>query len=148
MILDELKEGIVTRSASETEALGERLAKFLKSGTVALLGDLGAGKTTFAKGLARGLGVKESVKSPSFNVCLTYRGELANFAHVDAYRLKSPEDFDALLLDEILPEPRLVCVEWPQIVAPALDCDALWIEILSRAENPDTRVFRALSCKC
>ena len=147
MILDELKEGIVTRSASETEALGERLAKFLKSGTVALLGDLGAGKTTFAKGLARGLGVKDSVKSPSFSVCLTYKGEIANFAHVDAYRLKSPEDFDALLLDEILPEPRLVCVEWPQIVAQALDGDALWIEIESPSDKPEVRVFKSVSFK-
>ena len=147
MLLDELKLGIETRSAAETEALGERLAKHLKTGTIALVGDLGAGKTTFAKGLAKGLGVSEPVKSPSYNVCLTYRGGLSNFAHVDAYRLKSPADFDALLLDEILPEPRLVCVEWPQIVAEALDRDAVWIEISSRAESPNIRLFRLLTCK-
>lgn len=147
MLLEDLKLGIETRSAAETEALGQELAKFLKSGTIALVGDLGAGKTTFAKGLAKGLGVKESVKSPSYNVCLTYKGSLANFAHIDAYRLKSPSDFDELLLEEILPEPRLICVEWPQIVAEALDTDALWIEIFSGQDNPQTRLFKLMSSK-
>lgn len=145
MLLDELKNGVETSSVSETESLGVCLAQLLKEGTIALVGDLGAGKTSFAKGLAKGLGVKETVKSPSYNVCMTYQGEVSNFVHIDAYRLKSAADFDSLLIDEIVPSPRLICVEWPQIVAEALDEDTLWIEILCDAKISDRRIFKSIS---
>lgn len=135
MAIDELKKGVVCKSAEETMALASRLAREMREGTVALTGNLGAGKTTFAKGLAAGLGVKETVKSPSYNVCLTYSGEIASFAHVDAYRLSGPEAFDALLLDEILPGPKLVCVEWADIVGDALPPDTLWINISGMDER-------------
>mgnify|MGYP000774672241 CR=1 FL=1 len=143
-MFDELSKGVLCRGPEETAALAARLASSVREGTVALVGDLGAGKTTFAKGLARGLGVSAPVKSPSYSICMTYSGALSNFVHVDAYRLKSPEDYDSLLIDEIVPDPKLVCVEWPQIVAQALPHDALWIEILPSGEDSGSRLIRLL----
>ncbi|MBO7520662.1 MAG: tRNA (adenosine(37)-N6)-threonylcarbamoyltransferase complex ATPase subunit type 1 TsaE [Opitutales bacterium] len=145
-MLDKLKEGILCKSAAETAALAEALARENPQATIALAGTLGAGKTTFAKGLAKGLGISSSVKSPSYNVRLTYSENGANFVHVDAYRLKSPADYDALLIDEIAPDPKMVCVEWPQVVAEALPGDALWLEIDSPCprENPDWRIVKLM----
>lgn len=128
-ILEQLKSGVVCKNAEETMRFACMLAGAMSEGVIALSGDLGAGKTTFAKGLALGLGVKETVKSPSYNVCLTYQGEKSNFAHIDAYRLKGADAYDALLLDEILADPKLICVEWAEIVKDALPDDTLWIRI-------------------
>lgn len=146
-MLEKLKDGVLCKGAAETAALAESLARAYPQATIALVGALGAGKTTFAKGLAKGLGISSSVKSPSYNVCLTYSENGATFVHVDAYRLKSPADYEALLIDEIAPEPKMVCVEWPQIVAEALPEDALWLEIsaLPAGENPDWRVIKLIN---
>lgn len=146
-MLEKLKEGVLCKSAEQTAALAESLARENPQAVVALVGDLGAGKTAFAKGLAKGLGISSSVKSPSYNVCLVYSENGATFVHVDAYRLKSPADYEAMLIDEIAPDPKMVCVEWPQIVAEALPEDALWIEIsaLPSGENPDWRVIKLIN---
>lgn len=146
LMIEELKSGIVCKSARETAELAERIAKACPQAVIALVGDLGAGKTTFAKGLARGLGITASVKSPSYNVCLTYSENGANFVHIDAYRLKSPDDYENLLIDELVPEPRLICVEWPQIIADALPDDTLLIEISApNPEEPDTRLLKLVA---
>src|SRR5690625_396703 len=83
---------IVTYSESETKQAAERLAVLLKPGDVITLeGDLGAGKTAFAKGLASGLGVKETISSPTFTIIKEYEGEIP-FFHMDAYRLEYSEE--------------------------------------------------------
>ena len=86
--------------------------------SVALSGGLGAGKTAFVKCLARAKGITQKVKSPSFNICCVYDipsgGKLV---HVDAYRFADGARFEDLLLDEIAPSPRILCVEWAEIVA-------------------------------
>ena len=143
---ENLKDGVLCKSAMQTERLACKIARENPQGVIALVGGLGAGKTTFAKGLAKGLGISSPVKSPSYNVCMSYSENGANFVHVDAYRLKSPADYEALLIDEIVPEPKLVCVEWPQIVAEALPEDAIWLEISSPSprENPDWRIVKLI----
>jgi len=103
-----------TRSPEETRALGEALARRLSPGDlVALLGDLGAGKTTFVQGLARGLGVPPEVyvTSPSFTLVNEYPGRVPLF-HVDLYRL-SPEETEELGLAEMLSRGVMV-VEWAE----------------------------------
>ena len=103
-----------TGNAEETEALGEALGRLLKPGDLVLLyGDLGAGKTTFVKGLARGLGVPEEtyVVSPSFALINEYEGRVPLY-HVDLYRL-SPEEVEDLGLWELLPRGIMV-VEWAE----------------------------------
>jgi tRNA threonylcarbamoyladenosine biosynthesis protein TsaE len=101
----------VTRSAAETEAVGEELAPLLAAGDLLLLaGELGAGKTTFVRGLARGLGVTAAVQSPTFQLVRVYPGRV-QLAHVDLYRLESGAELTDLGLDELL-DQGVVAVEW------------------------------------
>jgi len=101
----------VTRSAAETEALGEELAANLAPGDLLLLaGELGAGKTTFVRGLARGLGSSGAVQSPTFQLVRVYPGRI-QLAHVDLYRLESGAELADLGLDDLL-EQGIVAVEW------------------------------------
>lgn len=100
----------VTNNEEETRQLGVRLAELLKPGDVlALEGDLGAGKTTFAQGVARGLGVEEAVDSPTFTIIKEYQGRLP-FYHMDVYRLESPDE--DLGWDEFFFGDGVTLVEW------------------------------------
>jgi tRNA threonylcarbamoyladenosine biosynthesis protein TsaE len=124
-IFDKLSTGVVTKSAAGTRALGRALAAELPPDcTLALHGDLGSGKTTFVSGLAEGWGIPGPVTSPTFNLLVIHRGGRM-LAHLDAYRLKSAEDLDALMLDEFLKSPWCLAVEWPENVAGALPENAL-----------------------
>ena len=98
-------------SAEETESVGFTLGKVLKPGDVVCLeGELGAGKTTFVKGIARALGVTEVVTSPTF----VYMQQYGPLAHFDLYRLKSQEEVLALGFEEYMQAPYIACIEWPQ----------------------------------
>jgi tRNA threonylcarbamoyladenosine biosynthesis protein TsaE len=101
--------------------LGERLGAGIAGGAViALRGGLGAGKTTFAKGFARGLGVDEEVTSPTYTIVSEYEGRL-RLHHVDAYRLSGAEDFEAVGGADLLADSGGVClIEWSERVAGAL----------------------------
>lgn len=105
---------VVTRSEEETSAVGEQLAGGLRAGDVILLyGDLGAGKTAFVKGLARGLGAPvEEVSSPTFTIVQEYSGRLPLY-HVDLYRLE-PVEVDDLGLDELVSGQGVVAIEWAE----------------------------------
>jgi tRNA threonylcarbamoyladenosine biosynthesis protein TsaE len=107
-------ETILTNSEEETSAAGERLAARLGAGDVLLLhGDLGAGKTAFVRGVARGLGaVPEDVSSPTFTLIQEYRGRLTLY-HVDLYRLQPIEVAD-LGLDELVSGDAVVAIEWAE----------------------------------
>jgi len=101
----------VSRSAAETEALGEELAAGLARGDLLLLaGELGAGKTTFVRGLARGLGIVSGVQSPTFQLVRVYPGRI-QLAHVDLYRLEGGANLADLGLDDLL-DQGVVAVEW------------------------------------
>lgn len=109
--------GIVTRSAAETERAGEALAALIPADTTLLLrGDLGAGKTTFARGFARGLGVSGDITSPSFSLLNVHQGR-RQLLHVDAYRLTHPSQLEGLLLEEIQASPWNLLIEWPERIA-------------------------------
>ncbi len=100
-----------TASAEETEAEGERIGRTLRSGDLLLLvGPLGAGKTTFVRGLARGAGSADAVASPTFVLVRNYRGRVP-LAHVDLYRLDRAPELRDLGLDELLDKGAVV-VEW------------------------------------
>ena len=105
---------IVTDTEEETSAAGERLAARIRPGDVVLLyGDLGAGKTAFVRGLARGLGASpDDVSSPTFTLVQEYHGRVT-LHHVDLYRLK-PIEVDDLGLDELTSGPVVVAVEWAE----------------------------------
>jgi len=102
----------LTRGAGETHELGRALAELLRPGDVVLLmGDLGTGKTCFAQGLARGLGVEDQVTSPTFTLMREYRGRISLY-HLDAYRLHGSGDLYAIGVDEYLDMEGVLVVEW------------------------------------
>jgi tRNA threonylcarbamoyladenosine biosynthesis protein TsaE len=131
-ILSRLRAGISTASAGETRTLAAEFAAVLPADvTLALHGDLGAGKTTFVQGLAQGFGIAERVTSPTFNVCRFYRGRgkgSRNLAHLDAYRLDDAAQVDALLLEEFVVSPFCLAVEWPERIPGWLPAGARHLE--------------------
>lgn len=127
-ICAKLRDGISTTSAEETEALAASFAPTLPPDTtLALHGNLGAGKTTFVRGLAKGLGIIDPITSPTFSLYNLHRGP-RNLLHLDAYRIEHPREVDALLLEDFLISPWCLVVEWPEKIAPWLPEDALHIE--------------------
>jgi len=112
-LLENLESGIVTDSPEATEAVGERLAGLLPENcTIALQGDLGSGKTTLVRGIARGLGITANVTSPTYTIYTIYTGN-RQLLHMDAYRLSNAHDLDSLTISEFLEEPWMMVVEWP-----------------------------------
>lgn len=130
-LLARLKRGIVTDSAEATESLAREFAATLAPDTVlALHGDLGAGKTTFIRGLARAWEITEPVTSPTFNLYTLYQGS-RQLLHLDAYRLSSGADLDTLMLEDFLQSPWCLAIEWPERIAESIPDDAwhLFLEI-------------------
>ena len=131
----------VTNSEEETEALGARLAAVLTPGTVvAFTGDLGAGKTAFTRGLARGLGVTDRVTSPTFTIVNEYEGGRLPLFHFYMYRLASSEELFDIGWEDYLQRGGVCAVEWSENVSDALEEDALSVEI-SRGEQDGQRVI-------
>ena len=108
-------EEVVSHSQDETEAAGERLARTLSAGDVVLLhGELGAGKTAFVRGMARGVGAAgEDVSSPTFTIMQEYPSPRTTLFHVDLYRLE-PREVEDLGLDEVLSAGGIVAIEWAE----------------------------------
>jgi len=132
---------LVAASESETEAAGEEMGGQLGPGDLVLLaGELGAGKTTFVRGLARGLGVTVTVQSPTFTLVRVYPGRV-QLAHVDLYRLEASPELDDLGLFELL-EEGVVAVEWGdrlELGDPELERRARRVSITS--SGPDARLI-------
>lgn len=119
-----------------TQALGAALGSVVRSGdVVALQGDLGAGKTNLAQGLARGLGVTEDVNSPTFILANEYTSGRLALYHVDAYRVASADQAAGFGLDDYLNGEGVTVVEWAERVRGALPQDVLWIELEYINEN-------------
>jgi tRNA threonylcarbamoyladenosine biosynthesis protein TsaE len=110
---------VMTHSIEETHALAAEFAKELTGGElVALVGDLGSGKTTFVRGVVEALGSKVRVKSPTFTVMNEYPIDSKNISkivHVDLYRFKDPKHLEGIALDDVIKEGTVVFVEWPDI---------------------------------
>lgn len=111
-----------THSPEQTEALGEALGKVLKPGTVvAYAGDLGAGKTAFTRGLAKGLGASEPVTSPTYTIVNEYLSGRIPLFHFDMYRLGSSEDLFDIGWEDYLERGGVCALEWSENVADALE---------------------------
>ncbi len=126
-IFEQLESGIETASADETQQVAHELALESKDDLViALNGDLGVGKTTFVKGLARAFGIQDLITSPTFNILNTYKGD-RTLLHMDAYRIESQSDaLDDLMLEDFMDSPFCLAIEWPQNLGPLP-----WGEVLS-----------------
>ena len=127
----------MTHSPEETEALGQALGQTLKGGEIiAYTGDLGAGKTAFTRGLARGLGITMQVTSPTYTLVNEYSGGRLELFHFDMYRLGSSEELFDIGWDDYLLRGGVCAGEWSENVADAVE-DAIWVRI-SRLDD-DTR---------
>ncbi|HEX8622563.1 MAG TPA: tRNA (adenosine(37)-N6)-threonylcarbamoyltransferase complex ATPase subunit type 1 TsaE [Allosphingosinicella sp.] len=128
--------------AEATEAFGLRLARALRPGdVVALFGDLGAGKTTLARGILAGLGHEGEVASPTFPIVIPYETPALPVWHVDLYRIEDPAELEELALDEALGDGALV-VEWPERMGAAL-----WPEALRLTLKREGEAARALTAQ-
>ncbi len=131
---------VVTQSEAQTEALGEKLGRIIEPGcTVLLSGDLGAGKTCMARGIARGAECTVGARSPTFIIVAEYPGRVRIF-HCDLYRVTSDIEIDELALHENL-ERGAVVVEWPENGGSSLPNDALTIR-LDAEEDVNSRHLR------
>ena len=120
----------ITNSPSETEAVGAALARVLQPGTViAYEGDLGAGKTAFTRGLARGLGCTGRVTSPTFTIVNEYEGEGLSLFHFDMYRLGSADELFDIGWEDYLARNGVCAVEWSENVEEALPRDTVRVDI-------------------
>ncbi|TCI51979.1 tRNA (adenosine(37)-N6)-threonylcarbamoyltransferase complex ATPase subunit type 1 TsaE [Exiguobacterium sp. SH1S21] len=118
---------LITHSAPETQAVAEKLAALVKAGTVITLnGDLGAGKTTFTQGFAKGLGVTRNVNSPTFTIMKQYQGRLPLY-HMDVYRLE--DTGDDIGLEEYINGDGVAIVEWSNLIESSLPTERLAITI-------------------
>ena len=126
---------------AETEALGRRIATLLRAGDiVALFGELGAGKSTLARGLLRGLGHEGEVASPTFPIVQPYEALRVPVWHVDLYRIEDPAEIGELALDEALEDGALI-VEWPERMGPSLWPHSLRLTL--RREGEGARALTA-----
>ncbi len=120
----------ITNSPEQTEQLGQRLGAVLGAGmVVAFTGDLGAGKTAFTRGLARGLGIPDQVTSPTFTIVNEYEGGRLPLFHFDMYRLSCSDDLFDIGWEDYLARGGVCAVEWSEIVDDALDNDCVRVDI-------------------
>lgn len=138
---------IYTESIKETQRAARMLAEELQASRpgrdaciIALSGELGAGKTTFAQGFAAALGVKEKIKSPTFVLmkiyALTKSQRFKHLVHLDCYRLQNSKDLIRLGVTEILRDrDAVILIEWADRVKKILPCDAIWVRFMHGAKQ-------------
>ncbi len=137
----------LTKSPSQTKKIGKNIAAEIikkKKGPVvlALKGNLGAGKTVFAQGLAKGIGIAEKILSPTFLILKKFKikkGIFKEFYHIDCYRLKNKKDILSTGIKEAIEDPLgIVVIEWAEKIKNALPKNTIWIEIKQK-ENENER---------
>ena len=134
---------LTSSSARQTEAAAEALADSVRAGDVILIsGEVGTGKTTFVRGACRGLGVGETVTSPSFTIGQRYEGRLP-VSHVDLFRLDSIEGEDPGLLDDYLDPGSVTFVEWPQAAGALLRGEVVTLRVELVHTGHDLREMEA-----
>ena len=130
-----------TETPQETEALGEALGRVLPPwSVVAYTGGLGAGKTAFTRGLARGLGISERVTSPTFTIVNEYEGGRLPLFHFDMYRLESSEELFDIGWEDYLRRGGVCAVEWSENVEEAIEAGAVRVSIV-RGDGDDDRII-------
>ena len=131
-----MKLKINSTSSNTTEKIGEQIGSKLKGGEfIELASDLGGGKTTFTRGLARGAGSQDVVSSPTFTISNVYMGKKFTINHFDFYRLSQPGLISNELAELINDKNQVTIVEWAGVVENVLPKDRLVVEILYSSEN-------------
>jgi tRNA threonylcarbamoyladenosine biosynthesis protein TsaE len=130
-----------TSAVTDTQSLAEALAGVARAGDLLLLsGDLGAGKTAFAQGFGRGLGVEEPITSPTFTLAREYQGARLRLHHLDVYRMETMAEVFDVDLPELLDDQAVVVIEWGEAIAASVPADYLEIA-LRLGEGDDDRII-------
>lgn len=139
---------ITTKNYAETQKAGTEFSKKIKDGGIlALYGNLGSGKTTFAQGLAKGLGIKQKIISPTFIIIRKYdlelssqNSEIRSFYHIDLYRIEKMNDIESIGLIEILNDKsNIIAIEWPEKIEDLLPKNT-WRLNFNYLENNERRI--------
>lgn len=131
----------------ETFAIGEEIGKNCKPGEVyALLGDLGVGKTVFTKGFAKGIGITESVNSPTFTIVQIYEQGSVPLYHFDVYRIADPEEMDEIGYEDYFFGEGVCLVEWANLIDELMPQETKWITIEKDLEKGFS--YRKISIDC
>ena len=138
---------IECHSVEETQKFASEFSKTIEIGSIiSLNGNLGAGKTTFAQGFARGVGVKQHVGSPTFKLVSEYSGEKMKLFHVDCYRLSGIDDFLNMGGENLLlPEGGVCLFEWASIIEGVLPNNTIIIDFIRFKDNPNKRLIKISS---
>ena len=129
-------------TAEDMEALGRSIGEKCTPGTViSLRGSLGAGKTVFAKGVARSLGIDEAIVSPTFTLVQEYQGRLPMY-HMDLYRITSEDDFQMIGGEDMLYSDGVTLVEWSEIINDTLPVGTLFVQITVNDDQSRTVVIK------
>jgi tRNA threonylcarbamoyladenosine biosynthesis protein TsaE len=130
-----------TSSVDATKAVGAALAELSRPGDLLLLaGDLGAGKTAFAQGFGRGLGIHHPITSPTFTLAREYDGGRLTMHHLDVYRLEQMEEVFDVGLPEMLDEGAVTLIEWGDAIIPALPADYLELRLTFGAGDDERSI--------
>jgi tRNA threonylcarbamoyladenosine biosynthesis protein TsaE len=135
---------IKTRSGQETIQLGKRIGRSLKpNDIIALTGDLGAGKTTLIQGIAKGMGIKNWVTSPTFTIINEFKGRLDLF-HVDLYRIEGLEEIEDIALEEYFNKDGVTVIEWAEKAGDILPASRINIKIDFESENERNIIIKGM----
>ncbi|OQY00663.1 MAG: tRNA (adenosine(37)-N6)-threonylcarbamoyltransferase complex ATPase subunit type 1 TsaE [Desulfobacteraceae bacterium 4572_130] len=139
-----MKIKMTTKSDNKTKELGKKIGSIISSKiSIALSGDLGAGKTTFVQGIAKGLDVssKYYVTSPTYNIINEYPGRV-NLCHMDLYRINTSEELEHIGFEEIITSDSVIIIEWPEIINKNFMCFDLIINfIIKNNFNREISIF-------
>jgi len=137
------------QSVEETQDLAKKLAKNINPGiTISLIGDLGTGKTTFTKGFARQLGIKDHVTSPTFKLISEYQGKKYKLNHIDAYRMNGPEDFLNIGGEEYLTSKNsITIIEWGDLLNDILPSKTIRVNFKRIKSPKESRKIEILGIK-
>lgn len=133
---------MILKNLRETELLGEKIADRLKKGTViALIGELGTGKTAMTKAIAKGLGITENVNSPTFTLVQEYYGGKLPFFHFDVYRVDAIDELDVIDFNEYFYSDGICVVEWADLIEKELPDEAIRV-FIEYAKEEDSRIIK------
>lgn len=132
----------MTKSEAETVSVGRRLGEVLGKGAlVCLVGEIGAGKTAFTRGIAGALGIASHITSPTFTIVNEYSAAVPLY-HFDVYRLEGAGDLDDIGFEEYLSGDGIVVIEWADMVSDALPGNRITVDFSRNAGEPDTRILK------
>ncbi len=135
---------IISPSPEQTQQLGERLGRLAQAGDLFCLeGDLGSGKTCFAQGLGRGLGIKDTIHSPTFILANEHRGGRLALAHLDVYRVRHSDEALGIGLEDYLNGEGVCVIEWAEKIRDALPPERLWISFHHISDTGRRLLFHA-----